>query len=426
MQPPSQSSSQPVSGDTTQQFRGFLRVVNELGTATDTLFQRIYGSLSRRRKTLVDTEALRRAQAHARALQRRTRQQGLELARLAAILGAIDEGVVMQDPQGRIVLMNDSAKQIIGSIQTFWDGPLGQRFREHQTDLISAPTNSSSMEFIGDPERVEINGQVVGVNMARAFSTRGNVLGTVMIIREVNAAAPETSLTDKLKTSFVTAMSHELLTPLATVKGMSEVMLNTPEGRPISRKFLEAVNRNAAILNRMIIELIDISEIQAGSFSIAEKEVRLDEVVFNVTKGMEPRLRKADLVVNVMIANADQLTIIGDSARLEWALGNLIENAIRYTLPGGEIVIHLGRILDNQLLIKVLDTGVGIRSEDLPHIFDQFFRGEARTIEGKTIDPRGLGQGLFVVKAVVEKHGGTVSVASTLYEGSTFTIALPI
>ncbi len=423
MPTPPSSSSQPISGDTTQQFRGFLRVVNELGTATDTLFQRIYGSLSRRRKTLVDTEALRRAQAHARALQRRTRQQGLELARLTAILAALDEGVVMQDPQGRIVLMNESAKQLIGTIQTFWDGPLGEKFREHQAETIT-PSANSSMEFMGEASSIALGERTVGVRMARAFSNRGNVLGTLMIIGDVQQQSQ--SLPDRLKTSFVTQMTHELRTPLTSIKGMSDVLLNMPEGRPPNRRFLEAIGRNVAILDRMIVELLDLSEIEADSFQIRQDGLRLDEQVFAVIQGMEPRLAKALLSVNVMIANPDRLSLVGDGRRLQWALGHLIENAIQYTLPGGEIVVHLGRIRDGQLLIKVIDTGVGIRSEDLPHIFERFQRGEARTPDGKVIDPRGLGQGLYIARAVVQAHGGNISVASTLYEGSTFTIALPI
>lgn len=423
MQTPPSSSSQPISGDTTQQFRGFLRVVNELGTATDTLFQRIYGSLSRRRKTLVDTEALRRAQAHARALQRRTRQQGLELARLTAVLATLDEGVVMQDPQGRIVLMNESAKQLIGTMQTFWDGPLGEKFRAHQAEPISPPTNSS-MEFIGEAEIVELDNRRLGVRMARAYSNRGNVMGTVMIINPVTDQTQ--SLPDRLKTSFVTQMTHELRTPLTSIKGMSDVLLNMPEGRPPNRRFLEAIGRNVAILDRMIVELLDLSEIEADNFEIRLENLQLDEQVFTVIQGMEPRLAKANLTVNVMVANPDRLAIQGDPRRIQWALGHLIENAIQYTLPGGEIVVHLGRIRDGQLLLKVIDTGVGIRTEDLPFIFERFKRGEARTPDGKTIDPRGLGQGLYIARAVVQAHGGTISVASTLHEGSTFTIALPI
>lgn len=410
------------AGENTQQFRGFLRVVNELGTATDTLFKRIYGSLSRRRKTLVDTEALRRAQSHARALQRRTRIQSQELARLTSVVGMIQEGVIMQDNQGRIVLMNEAAKQLLGSINSFWESDLGSMFREYNT--AAAQPEASGVEPLGESQSVDVDGRPVGVRLARVYSNRGNVLGTVMILSNLHPS--ESSLPDRLRTSFITAMTHELRTPLTSIKGMSDVLLSMPEGRPPNRRFLEAIGRNVAILDNMIVELLDLSEIEADSFEVRLDPLRLDEQVFAVVKGMEPRLAKARLSVNVMVVRTGNLHIQGDARRLQWALGHLIRNAIQYTEPGGDIVIQVGRQHNGHVLLKVIDSGVGIREQDIPHIFKPFMRGEARNREGKVIDPRGLGQGLYIARAVAEAHGGTLEVASAVHEGSTFTISLPI
>lgn len=418
--PPPQSTA----GENTQQFRGFLRVVNELGTATDTLFKRIYGSLSRRRKTLVDTEALRRAQSHARALQRRTRIQSQELARLTSVVGIIQEGVIMQDNQGRIVLMNEAAKSLLGSINAFWESPLGNMFRDYNTASIHIDSTSTGLEPLGESESVEVNNREVGVRLARVLSNRGNVLGTVMILSSLQPV--ESSLSDRLKTSFTTAMTHELRTPLTSIKGMSDVLLSMSETHPPQRRFLEAIGRNVAILDNMIIELLDLSEIEADSFEIRQDPLRLDEQVFAVVKGMEPRLTKAQLSVNVMVFSSDNLHIMGDARRLQWALNHLIRNAIQYTEPGGEIVIQVGRRHGNKVLLKVIDNGVGIQEQDIPLIFQRFTRGEARGRDGRVIDPRGLGQGLYIARAVAEAHGGNIEVASAIHEGSTFTISLPI
>jgi signal transduction histidine kinase len=416
--PPPSSSA----GDNTQQFRGFLRVVNELGTATDTLFKRIYGSLSRRRKTLVDTEALRRAQSHARALQHRTRIQSQELARLTNVVGMIQEGVIMQDNQGRIVLMNEAAKNLLGSINSFWESQLGSMFREYNTAAIQPET--SGVEPLGESQSVELESGTVGVRLARVFSNRGNVLGTVMILS--NLQMPPSALSDRLKTSFITAMTHELRTPLTSIKGMSDVLLSMPEGRPPNRRFLEAIGRNVAILDTMIVELLDLSEIEADTFEVRMDPLRLDEEVFAVVKGMEPRLQKARLRITVMVVRTENLNIHGDERRLQWALGHLLRNAIQYTEPEGDIVVQVGRRRNNDVLLKVIDSGVGISEKDLPYIFQRHTRGEARGREGKVIDPRGLGQGLYIARAVVEAHGGQIEVASAVHEGSTFTISLPI
>jgi two-component system sensor histidine kinase ResE len=407
--------------DGTQQFRGLLRVVNDLGTVTDNLFKRIYGSLSHRRKTLVDTEALRRAQAHARTLQRRARTQSMELARVTSVLALIEEGVVMQDPEGRIVLMNQAASQLLGGTRNFWDSPVGHLFKEYVTEAPD-PTQAGLIEPFGEPERIEINNHSVGIRIARAYSDQSNLLGTVMILQDVTTD----SLADRLKTSFITQMSHELLTPLTSIKGMSDVLLNLPEGRPPNRRFLEAIGRNVAILDRMVVELLDLSELGTESFDIRQDEFGLEDQLFAVVQGLEPKLRKAELSVSVMVVNADQLNILGDERRLQWAVGHIIENAIQYTLSGGEILIQIGAIRDDRVIIKIRDTGVGIADKDLPYIFDRMYRGEARTPDGKLIDPRGLGQGLYIAKEVTEAHGGEISVASVVGEGSTVTITLPL
>ncbi len=412
----------PAPDDRAQQLRGLLRVVNDLGAATDNLFKRIYGSLSRRHKTLVDTNALRRAQQHSRALQRRARTQSVELARLTGVLAVIDEGVVMQDLQGRIILMNESARNLLGGVKTFWDSPLGHMFADYAFDTPPI-SESGQIEPLGDPQRVTINNQWIGVRMARVFSDQGHLLGTIMVVSDLG---PE-SLTDRLKTSFITHMTHELRTPLTSIKGMSDVLLNMPQGRPPDRRFLEAIGRNVAILDRMIVELLDLSEIETNSFEVRRDPIVISEQVTIVLSGLESRLTQAKLDVNVRVANVDRMNILGDARRLQWALGHLIENAIRYTLPGGKITIELGRIRDdNQLTIKVKDYGVGIADKDLPYIFERYYRGDARTPDGKVIDPRGLGQGLYIAKAVAEAHGGSLSVASILGEHTSFIMALPL
>ncbi len=414
-------SNQTTPDAGAQELRGFMRVVSDLASVTDTFFKRLYLNLSHRHKILVDPDALRGAQAHLHAVQQRVKTQNIELARLTGVLATLDEGVVMQSPDGRIVLMNEAARDMIGSTRHFWDSPLGQLFKEYVT-FERDTTFAGQVEPLGDPQRVQVNDRLLGVRLARVFSESGEFLGTVMVLRDVTSDA----LAERLKDSFVTQMSHELRTPLTAIKGMSDVMLNLPEGKPPNRKFLEAIGRNVAIMDRMVVELLDLSEIGGESFAVRRELVQLPNQVFNVLQGLDQRLKKADLQVTVMVTHPESALILGDEKRLLWALGHLIDNAIKYTLPGGEIVVKVGAVRDGYVLVKVEDTGVGISHHDLPHIFDRFYRGEARTPDGKVIDPRGLGQGLFVAKAVTEAHGGTLSVASMPGQGTTFIMAFPV
>lgn len=410
------------SPDRADQVRGGFHVIDDFMTATESLFERLYRSLSRRRRTIVDTDKLLRASAQTRALQQRVRSQNIELARMAGVLAAIDEGIIMQDTQGRIVLMNEAARRMLGGVRNFWDSPLGQMFKEHVTNRPN-PAVAGLIDPLSEPQRVEVNDNSLAASLAAVYSAQqGEPLGTVMVLADISHQA----LADKLKTSFITQMSHELLTPLTSIKGMSDLLINTAEGAVPNRRFLEAISRNVAIMDRMIVELLDIAEIDAGNFTIKQEAISLDNEIEYVLQGLEPRLRKANLSVTLHVINKDYLDLVGDQRRIRWALGHLIDNAINYTPPGGRITIEVGRVRDKDVMIKVRDTGVGISNDDLPHIFDRFYRGRALTQDGTLIDPRGLGQGLYVAREVIEVHGGTISVASKLGEGSIFTIAIPI
>lgn len=128
-----------------------------------------------------------------------------------------------------------------------------------------------------------------------------------------------------------------------------------------------------------------------------------------------------------MVRNAAALEFEADEARLRWAVGHLLRNAIQYTEPDGCIWVAVGLddLAGESIAVDIVDTGVGISDDDLPRIFDRFYRGTAVTADGSRIEPRGLGQGLFIVREVAAVHGGTVSVESQVGRGSSFTIVLP-
>jgi len=141
---------------------------------------------------------------------------------------------------------------------------------------------------------------------------------------------------------------------------------------------------------------------------------------------LQPEISRAGLDVGIMVRDASALRIIGDDQRMRWALGHLLQNSIRYTERGGHIVVTARLEDDQHVAVQVVDTGVGISEKDLPHIFERFYRGEPRTRDGKLLDPRGLGQGLFIARKVAEAHNGYLSVHSSPGEGSVFTLVLPV
>jgi two-component system sensor histidine kinase ResE len=408
-----------------------LGLVGVLGNAAQMAFGRLYQSVSGKPAASTvaavslsaDPAAVLRAAN--RELVARLKAGEMLNARLKAVFTSLNECVIMQDAQGRIVLINNAAEQLLGSVKNFWDSELGRLFRTAQElaqDQVPAEgVEVTEMETLGAPARVQINDRIIGAQLAAVFTPNGRRLGTVIVLRDVTREA----LADRLKDEFVTQVTHELRTPLTVIKGMSEVLLTQPTDEPPNRKFLEAIGRNAAVLDRMIVELLDISEISAGAFEIHHQPLILDELVLAVIKGQEARAKKQQIAVGMMVVDRSTLHIVGDDRRLRWALGHLLDNSLNYTLRGGHIIIRVGARQGERVLIEVLDSGVGISPRDLPRVFERFYRGEAKTPDGKTIDPRGLGQGLYVARSVAEAHGGYLSARTELGKGSIFTLALP-
>lgn len=400
-----------------QELGGVLSRINSLGTSAAEMFNRLYNGISRKQKQAEHELAAKTHEQNIR-LRRALKYRNAEIERLQGILATIDQGVIMQDTQGRIVLVNNAARELLGSNKAFWESELGSLFNAYR-DVTAV---ESELAPLGEPTRIQVNNRVIGAQVAAVADSEGSRLGTLFVLRDVTLDA----LSDRLKDQFVTAISHELRTPMAVIKGMSDVLLGQPAEMPANRRFLETLSRNVDILDRMIVELLDISEMSANAFNIRHDPLQIEELIWNVVNGSMPELKRANLDVAVMVRDLDQLQIVGDDQRLRWALGHLLQNAIRYNEPGEHIIITASLTDHTHVTIQVVDTGVGIAQKDLPHIFDRFYRGEPRTRAGKLLDPRGLGQGLFVARSVAEAHGGYLSVRSEAGHGSVFTMVLPL
>jgi signal transduction histidine kinase len=325
--------------------------------------------------------------------------------------------VIVQDNEGRVIMVNRAARELLGSIKAFWQSDLGTLFNDYR----AITTIGSELTPLSQPTQVQVNNRILGAQLGALSDERGNRLGTLIVLRDVTSDV----LSERLKDQFITAISHELRTPMAVIKGVSEVIKAQTEAGQLNTRLLETLSRNVDILDRMIVELLDISELSSGSFSIRHDPVQLEPLLWNVVKGAQPEIKRAQLDVSVMVCDAESLVIHGDDPRLRWAFGHIIQNSIRYTESGGHVILT-ARIHDSSnIAVQVVDTGVGISDKDLPRIFDRFYRGEPRTLEGKLLDPRGLGQGLFIARKVAEAHGGYISVRSQPGQGSIFSAILP-
>ena len=225
---------------------------------------------------------------------------------------------------------------------------------------------------------------------------------------------------EKLKDEFFALVSHELRTPLTSVIGYTD-MLEKTEADLSERghEMIEVIRRNAKREMRLVGDLLLLVRIKAGRFDLQPGSVELEKVVKGSAEAVAPAAEEAQVNLSVEIEQVPSFH--ADSDRIGQAIDNLLTNAIKFTPPGGSVKLRLCR-RGGEAVIQVADSGVGIPPEDQARLFDRLYRASSATENHVP----GTGLGLTIVKAIVEAHGGSVSVASTPSEGSTFTISLPV
>lgn len=225
-------------------------------------------------------------------------------------------------------------------------------------------------------------------------------------------------LDEERKDTFIGIASHELKTPLTTVKGFTQLLkrqlrrLGLGDQLTTLNKMEEQINA----LNRLVSELLDVTKIQAGKLEYIWTEVDLDKLI----KGVAESCLQGGVQHSIKVSGSVRHPIIGDKAHLEQVFSNLITNAMKYSPKARKIEIWKGSN-EEKVVVKIRDYGIGIPQQDMAHIFDRFYRVDG--IRNKSID--GLGMGLYIAQEIVEHHGGKISVESKEEEGSTFYVELP-
>ena len=215
---------------------------------------------------------------------------------------------------------------------------------------------------------------------------------------------------------FLADVSHELRTPLTVIKGNVDLMRRM---KSLDEESLTSIDQEAGRLTRLVGGLLLLAQAESGSVSLNMKPVELDTLLLEVFQEMK---LLAGEKIELHLTEIDQIQVNGDRDRLKQVLLNLVGNAIQYTPQGGDVFLSLGKVAEQARLI-IRDTGPGIPAEDLPHIFERFYRAEKSRTRGKTT---GFGLGLSIAHWIVDKHGGRIEVDSKDGRGTTFCIWLPL
>jgi signal transduction histidine kinase len=318
------------------------------------------------------------------------------------ILTSMQEGIVLFGPDGATGLANAAAERHLGVRPSSIDAllPLGlqgivrRAADEHTASVTEAET--------GAPTRV-LRGSAVPTD-------DGSV---VLVVRDVT----ETRRLDQVRRDFVANASHELKTPAASIQAAAETIRTAASEDPsVIPRFAAQLEREAARLSRIVSDLLDLSRLESGS--ALDESVALDAIVRDEGERFEEPAAEAGVGLSV---RADGIPRVRGSSRdLALLVRNLVDNAIRYTRPGGHVDVDLTSA-DGEVVLAIVDTGLGIPSRDLPRIFERFYRVD----RARSRETGGTGLGLSIVKHVAENHGGRVEVTSELGQGTRFEVRLP-
>ena len=354
-----------------------------------------------------------------------------EKRRLDAIVEYSADGVMILDPGQRVIVFNRALAELTGRSAADalgrhhdelieWarlDTPLGLTQAIAGGWPIARESSGKGLLYVeGELRRRNGSTVSVGITYAPLWDREGRLVNIIANVRDITRFREA----DRLKSTFVSIVSHELKTPVATILGYAETLARpdahwSPE---MARELAETIKDEARRLDRLITDLLDVSRLQAGALPMHLDDVALDVLARRVAERFRVQTDRHEISVRFP---ADFPLVKGDSMRLEQVLNNLVSNAIKYSPEGGRVRIS-GRVGEESVVVTVTDEGIGIPATEQGRIFDAFYRVD----NGSTRKTGGAGLGLFLARAIVEAHGGRMWVESEPGKGSSFSFALPI
>ncbi|TVR44517.1 MAG: HAMP domain-containing protein [Planctomycetota bacterium] len=346
-----------------------------------------------------------------------------ERNRLHAVLSGLSEGVVAVDSRGYVMLLNQPAANLLGIKYPAVQAPLWDICRHPEILEVSQQVLANGQRqqrTITVYHRQRPNQEVtVDLHAATFSDDSGKPIGAVLVLHDIS----ERRLLETMRRDFVANVSHELKTPLAAIRGLVETLDDDPEMPAATRqRFIAKVHDQCLRLSSIVMDLLTLSRAEARHDQNDREPVDMAALIRMSTKQMEAHAGSKNIsLILEEPSKALSLWVRGDAELLRQAIDNLIDNAIKYTPAGGQVVIRLQQE-DMLLRCQVRDTGIGIPKQYLERIWERFYRVD----KARSREVGGTGLGLSIVRNVISSHGGSVQVTSEQDRGSIFTVDLPL
>lgn len=331
-----------------------------------------------------------------------------ERGKLSTILGQTNNPVIVIDDRELLILANMAAQSVFNLPQTNLTG----------TSIRTLIQNPDALNFMLQPVTPDLE-RTTELSLADNLVFQANLslienVGRSIVLHNIT----QLKELDKLKSEFVAIVSHDLRSPLTAILGYVELLERVGPLNEDQTEFVNRVKQSVDNITNLISDLLDIGRLEAG-IALDIEECDLPNLLNTILDEFAARIEAKKLQLK-QIVSPKRLLISGDHKRLHQAFTNLISNAVKYTPEKGAIGLQVTE-MNGQAIVEIADTGVGIASEDIPHIFDKFYRAK-NVLSGF----EGTGLGLSIVKSVIERHNGRIWVNSQMGKGTVFSIILPL
>ncbi len=345
-----------------------------------------------------------------------------EKNKLEAVLRHMADALIAVDLEGNIIHVNQAAMGLLGISEAFLnsEGELPA-----YDDIILGINKDLCLEKIKKnceenavDDVFEYGGRAFAVRYDKYKDESGDDIGILMIIQDIS----ERHKLEKMQMDFVANVSHELKTPLTTIKSYTETMLEGGVDDPeMQKQFLGVIDTETDRMARLVKELLQLSRMENNQEKWSMKEINLSMLVRAVVQRMELTAGAKNQQMNVLFNKEESLPVVADRDKMEQVILNILSNAIKYTPDGGRIDVDAFR-KDHTVKLIISDSGIGIPEEELSRVFERFFRVD----KARSREMGGTGLGLSITKQIVEEHGGEIGIESKEGQGTKVTVSLPL
>ena len=342
------------------------------------------------------------------------RQIGERASGNRAIFSAMRDGLLVVDAERRITLLNAALQELFA----LKDDPLGASFLETLRDANVEEAISETFRRREPVQReIVIANRQLQINSVPMGKDNGDIVGAVVLFHDIT----ELKRADEMRRDFVANVSHELRTPLSILRGYIETMRDDPKmPRAECARILEVMEQHSKRLGLLANDLLTLAQLESGTSSPQLNDVDFGQFLAGLVRDWKRKFTAKNLKVAIDLP-ADFSIVRADEALLREIFDNLLDNAVKYSSKHGEI--HLGaQRRRSEIVLSVSDDGVGIGQEDLPRIFERFYRAD----KARSPELGGTGLGLSIVKHIAQLHGGRVEAESELGRGTTIRVILPV